>query len=117
MKIEIVVPRDEVNEMQKWSAEYQVRGTRDVTLVDIESRSSFQVMVVRVWVDWLVDDGVEPYNRYCICVPAFRVVLDGYGDLMQTGHMTASMVEQGMPQVDALTVAQVLRHISAAHLV
>lgn len=110
MKIYLDTNKDALS----WEAEYSVIGEGNAHIVQISSLSVFDVVVARVTVDWGKEFGVEPYPRYCIAVPAFHAVADGYADLLQTGHITSTLVECGMPEVDALTVAQVLR--DAAHL-
>ena len=106
MKIYI---NDSTNE-QRWPAEYRVMGEGNAHIVQIESLSSITVVVAKGLVDWYVSVGIPPYYSYYVAVPNFNAVTDGYESLRQTEHLTDSLIGRGMPQADAQTVAQVLRH-------
>ena len=105
MKIYI---KDSTNE-QRWPAEYRVMGEGNAHIVQIESLSSITLVVSKVLVDWYASVGMPPYYSYYVAVPNFNAVTEGYESLRQTEHLTDSLIDQGMPEVDALTIAQVLR--------
>ena len=106
MKIYI---NDSTNE-QRWPAEYRVIGEGNAHIVQIESLSSITVVVSRVLVDWYASIGMPPSYSYYVAVPNFNAVTDGWKSLGQTEHLTDHLIDRGMPEVDAQTVAQVLRH-------
>ena len=110
MKITISASSDCKYWEKQWPAEYTVIGEGNAHIIKIDSRSNFQVVVSCVVVDWGKTYGIAPYPCYCIAVPEFNVVVDGYEDLLQTNHPTDSLIKRGIPAVDALTVAQVLHH-------
>ena len=95
---------------RRWSAAYKIMGEGNARIVQIESLSSITVVVAKVLVDWFVSVSIPPYYSYYVSVPNFNAVTDGYETLRQTEHLTDSLIGRGMPQVDAKTVAQVLRH-------
>lgn len=95
---------------QRWPAEYRVMGEGDAHIVQIESLSSITVVVSRVLVDWYASIGMPPYYSYYVAIPNFNVVTDGHESLRQTELLTNTLIDRGMPEVDAQTVAQVLHH-------
>ena len=95
---------------QRWPAEYRIMGEGNAHIVQIESLSSITVVVSRVLVDWYAFIGMPLSYSYYVAVCNFNAVTDGYETLRQTEHLTDSLIGRGMPEVDARTVAQVLRH-------
>ena len=96
----------------RWLASYRVMGEGNAHLVQIESLSSITVVVGWGVVDWLVSVSIPPYYSYYISVPNLNVATDGYEFLRQTVYLTDALIAKGMPQVEAQTVAQVLRHVA-----
>lgn len=97
----------------RWPAKYRVVGEGDARIVQIESLSSITVVVSKVLVDWYAAIGLPPYYSYYIAVPNFNAATEGYEALELGEGLADDLAERGMPWVDALTVAQVLCHVTA----
>lgn len=108
--IDIIDPSRAEHITGRWPAEYRVIGDGDARIVQIESLSSITVVVSKVLVDWYAAIGLPPYYSYYVAVPNFNAVTEGYETLELVEDLAGDLVARGMPKVDALTVAQVLRH-------
>lgn len=89
-----------------WNARYQITRVTDAIYVKITARSDVEVVVAKL---------PDPYgyggNSYFISSPNFGVAIPGIPSLFETFWITEQLVAKGMPESDAMTVAQVLRDI------
>ena len=108
--IDIINPSKEDHNKGRWTAGYRIIGDGAARLVQINSLSSITVVVSQVLVDWYAAIGMPSYYSYYIAVPNYNVATEGYETLAMTGDLVDDLTARGMPWVDALTIAQVLRH-------
>lgn len=106
MEIIVKAPRDIDCDMKQWPARYTVHpSNQDTRYITIESRSSIEVVVAKVKMPYHI---VDAY--YYIAVPNFGVAIPGIGSLQENFWIMEQLMH-GMPAPDAVTVAQVLRHL------
>lgn len=107
MEITIKAPKDIDCDMKQWPARYAVLGTGAARLVRIESRSAIDVVVAKI-----AENGfLGPQESYYVSSPNFGVAIPGIPSLQEEYWITEQLLRMEMPAPDAVTVAQVLRHL------
>lgn len=84
-------------DQKEWPAKYRVIGTAPLKMLQIESRSSIDVIVAQVQDDFYISS------------PNFGVAIPSINNLDDSFWITEKLIHAGMPTPDAVTVAQVLR--------
>ena len=113
MEGEIIVraPQDIPCDQKRWDAKYRVIDDAqnpfivNPQLIRIESRSSIDVVVSRIAENTFL--GIQ--NNYYISCPNFGIAIPPISDLKETFWITEKLIRAGMPNPDAVTVAQILR--------
>lgn len=109
--IKIRAPKDIPCDQTHWNAKYQVIHDAgdyfsvNPRLIRIESRSSIDVIVAQISEKTIL--GLQ--ENYYISSPNFGVAIPGISSLEETHWITEKLMNAGMPNPDAVTVAQVLR--------
>ena len=93
---------------ETWPAEYAVQGNTDAKIVRIKSRSNITVIIARI-VETLPLFGTT--GMYYISMPNYGIAIPEINDLSETAWIGDKLAEGGMPYIDAITVAQVLKNI------
>ena len=101
MEMIIKAPNDLDCDEKQWLARYTVTGTAEAMLIRIQSRSSIEVVVANI------------QESYYISSPNFGVAIPDISSLESTNWITDALLRNEMPAPDAVTIAQVLREISA----
>lgn len=87
-------------DQKEWPAKYRIIGFDPAMLIQIESRSSIDVVVALVQDDFYISS------------PNFGVAIPSINNLNDAFWITEKLIHAGMPTPDAVTVAQVLRDLS-----
>ncbi len=107
MEILITAPKEINCRMQRWAAEYSIPVSGETRFIRIASRSEIEVVVSKFSEATVL--GLE--TNYYICSPNFGVAIPGIPSLLEDHWITEQLHLHGMPASDAVTVAQVLRHM------
>lgn len=89
-----------------WKAKYKVERCENVRLVSIESRSAIELVVAKVEKKHPVFGEMMDYY---ISAVNFGVAIPGIGTLDEDFWISEALTRNGLPKVDAQTVASVLR--------
>lgn len=81
---------------KSWPAVYTVTGDASAQLVSITSRSTIQVVIAKI------------SGEYYIAAPDYRVAIPPIRSLGESFWIREKLTLCDMPEVDAITVAQVL---------
>lgn len=81
---------------ESWPATYGCASAGEARLVSITSRSTITVVVAKI------------SDAYYISAPDYGVAIPSIGSLRDTFWIREKLTAAGMPEADAVTVAQVL---------
>ena len=86
---------------ETWPASYGCASAGEARLVSITSRSTITVVVAKI------------SDEYYISAPDYGVAIPSIGSLRDTFWIREKLAAAGMPEADAVTVAQVLNDIGS----
>lgn len=91
-----------------WLASYDVKAAENVRMIRIESRSAIEIVAAKM----LYHNSIlGSHTMYFVSSPNYGIAIPSICSLTETNWISERLIGAGMPVVDAVTTAQVLREV------